>query len=159
MLVLLFVTYVLDCLDEKNLVFPTELLAFTMSVVQGSRFLSSTITLTRRPEPTISIVRGSRFRQMMAAQTHMRKARQQIEILDSMLTELRLRAQRSKDQDLQIVTAQINRRISVAEGVRGMYFEYIRRKATEIAVPSRELYDEDVISTLSIDDDDMTFHE
>lgn len=126
--------------------------------VEG-RFQQSTLTVMRRTEPTVTIVRGSRFQQLMRAQSYMRKARQQIDILENKLMDLHLMVEKSKVQDLPIVTAQINRRISIIEGVRGMYFEYIRRKTTEIAVPSRDLYDEDIINTLSLDDDDFTFNE
>lgn len=107
----------------------------------------------------MSSVRGSRFQQLMKAEFYMRKARQQISVLDNKLIDLHYLLEKSQERDLPLDTSRINRRISVTEGIRGMYFEYICAKTEEISVPSQDLYDEDVVATMAFDLDDFTFNE
>jgi hypothetical protein len=107
----------------------------------------------------MSSVRGSRFHQIMRSEYYMRKAQQQITVLDIKLLDLQKMAEKSKQQGFPLVTARLNRQINIVEGVRSMYFEYILAKTEEISVPSRDLYDEDVISTMAIDNDDFMFNE
>jgi hypothetical protein len=95
----------------------------------------------------------------MRSEYYMRKAQQQITVLDIKLLDLQKMAEKSKQQGFPLVTARLNRQINIVEGVRSMYFEYILAKTEEISVPSRDLYDEDVISTMAIDNDDFMFNE